>query len=342
MNKTAPSFFERALRFWRRENLHRILGVLLLLSLLSAIALWQLEDEQAKSFADWLWWSIVTLTTVGYGDITPASLGGRLIGIVLMFFGIGILSMLTATIASFFVERNLKRERGMGSYKLQDHIIICQWNARAQEVLRELRANPRTVKTPVLLLADIDSKPVDDDRLHFLCGNATEENLRQAVIDRAATVVILGDDRLDENARDAQVVLTALTVESLNPEVYTITELIEEDNARHCQRAKADEIIVGRVFSSHLIATATIDHGLSKVISEILSSRTGNDLEKIPVPEALAGREFLEVFSEMKRTNSSIVVAVKRGEEVVTNPAPGYRIEPTDHLIAIVDRSATS
>jgi len=339
-DRTAPSFFQRALRFWSRENLHRILGALVLLSVLSAVGLWRLEPN--APFADWLWWSVVTLTTVGYGDITPSSVGGRLIGIVLMFFGIGVLSMLTATIASFFVERNLKRERGMGLYKLQDHIIICQWNDRAREILCELRANPRTAKTPVLLLADVDSKPVDDDQLHFLRGSATEENLRQAGIDKASTVVILGNNRLDENARDAQVVLAALAVESLNPEVYTIAELVGEENVPHCQRARADEIIVGRVFSSHLIATATIDHGLSKVISEVLSSRYGNDLEKLPVPEALAGREFFEVFSEMKRTNSAIVVAVQRGEEVVTNPASEYRVEPTDHLIAIVDRSASS
>ncbi len=325
----------RILRFIRRENLDRLFLIVVLLMVFSTIGLVLVEPG-----VDWrnaLWWSIVTLTTVGYGDITPTTLGGRLIGIVIMIFGIGILGMLTATIASVFVERKLREHRGMSSYNFEGHLILCQWNHRAKEILAELRSDPRMETAPIVLIARVDEKPLEDDNLYFIQGDVTEENLIRANIQKANTVVILGDDRLEATTRDAQVVLATLTVESLNPAVYTIVELVDESNVRHCQRAHADEIIVGDEFSSRLISRAALNHGISKVLSELLSSRFGNDLFKIPVPAALQGRPFLEVFTEMKRNANSIVLAVqKNGEgEVIANPENDLPVEPGDHLIVI-------
>lgn len=325
----------RWLRFWRRENFHRIVATLVALLLLGALGLWQL-DPAGRPFLDWLWWSVVTMTTVGYGDITPTTIPGRLIGVVLMFCGIGILSMITATIASFLVERQLTRERGMGTTQFKDHIILCSWNVRTREILRELRSDPRTERSPIVLVAEVDRKPVDDDDLHFVRGPISEETLARAGIADANTVVILADDRLEAGARDAQTVLATLTVESLNPAAYTIVEVLDEANVRHCQRARADEVIVGHQLSSRLIASAALDHGLSKVVSELLSQRFGQTLCQVPLPAELVGRSFLEVLVEMKTANKAIVVGVQRDDEVVTNPDADYRLEARDQLIAIV------
>jgi voltage-gated potassium channel Kch len=62
------------------------------------------RGETVKTAGDALWWAIVTVTTVGYGDVSPATAEGRLIAVALMLIGIGVISALTATIASFFVE----------------------------------------------------------------------------------------------------------------------------------------------------------------------------------------------------------------------------------------------
>lgn len=323
----------RVAHFLRRENLHRILIVLFLLSLASAVGLWWLEPR--APFTDWLWWSIVTLTTVGYGDIAPTTFGGRVIGVVLMFFGIGVLGMFTATVASFFVERNLRRERGMGNCDLRDHIILCGWNDRAREILRELRSDRRHAATALVLLAELEAKPIDDEHLVFIHGAVNDENLDRANLTDATTVILLGDDRLDPGVRDAQVVLAALAVECKRPEVYTIAELAKEENLRHCQRARVDEIIVGDEVSSRLIATAAVDHGLSKVITELLSLSQGSTLERRSLPDGLAGRGFCEVLSEMKQTNNVLVLAVQRGVEVMTNPRADLVVEASDQLIVV-------
>ena len=264
---------------------------------------------------------------------------GRGIGVVLMMVGIGLLGMFTATVAGLLVENRLRKERGMGSYDLEDHIILCGWNQRAAEILAELRSDPRSQSAAIVLLAEIDSKPVEDDDLAFIQGSVNEETLERANVAKAKTVVILGDDGLDESARDAKVVLSALTVETLNSDAYTIAELVREENVRHCVRARTDEVIVGSKFSSRLIASAALDHGITKVLSEILSSRVGNNLVKMPLPANLAGRAFLEVISELKKERDCIVLAVQRADSVLTNPAADFRLESGDNLICVIQQS---
>jgi voltage-gated potassium channel len=328
-------YLKRFLRFIQRENLHRLLLIIAILLVISTVGL--AFFETGIGWTNALWWSIVTLTTVGYGDIAPTTFAGRIIGVVVMIFGIGMLGMFTATIASIFVEKKLKENRGMKSFKFENHTILCEWNHRTAEILRELRSDKRMEGQPVILIANEEMKPADDEDLHFIKGDITEENLKRANLEKAKTVVVLGDETLDANARDAQVVLAALTVESMNPDVYTIVELVNESNVRHCKRANADEIIVGDEFSSRLISRAALDHGISLVLSELLSSRYGNEIYKIPLPPELGDKNFIEIFTEMKSRYNSIVLAIQKSSDdaVISNPPSDHPVAQEDFLIII-------
>ena len=327
----------RFLGFMRRENLFRLLGVIAVLILGGAAGLAFFES---RSLPDALWWSVVTLTTVGFGDISPVSLGGRLIGVVLMFFGIGVLGMFTATIAGVFVEQRMRKDRGMESYSFEEHIILCGWNGRMQEILADLRADARSAGADIVLVADIDAKPVADDKLHFVRGDVTEENLKRAGIETAKTAVIVGDRSLEYSARDARTVLATLTVESLNPKVYSIVELASEANVRHGERAGADEIVVGAELCSRVMSTAALDHGISRVLRELLSAQVGPDLVTMAVPPAQAGRSFFEVFSALKRKEDVIAVAIQRDGTgtLVTNPDADAEVAAADRLVVISAR----
>ncbi len=337
--KASPSRLKQLFALIRRENLHQLLLFIIVLVLLGGVGMMLTED---RSFIDSLWWAIVTLTTVGFGDIAPASLGGRIIGVVLMVFGIGVLGMFTATVAGMFVEQRLKKERGMGAFDLSDHIILCEWNDYAEQILRDLRSDPRCGNRPIVLLANIETKPVDDQQLYFVKGAVTEDNLKRCCIDKAANVLIVGDRSLDVNSRDAKVVLSTLAVETLNPDAYTIVELASEANAKHCERAKADEVIISSEFSSRLMSSATMDHGITKVLSELISPHFGSDMVHVAVPEKLAGKTFLDVFAELKRESNQIVVALERGTdgEVLTNPPADLGVESNDRLFVICSKDS--
>jgi voltage-gated potassium channel len=77
----------------------------------AAAAMQAFASSEFDSLWDSTWWAVVTVTTVGYGDYYPTTVQGRLVGIVLMFVGIGFLSLLTASIASRFVKEERTEER---------------------------------------------------------------------------------------------------------------------------------------------------------------------------------------------------------------------------------------
>lgn len=95
-------FFSVPLKILHTNNLGRVLSVTIVLIILGAMGIYAVE-EKVNSFGDALWWSIVTTTTVGYGDISPASTGGRIIAVLLMIIGIGTIGMLTGSIATYFL-----------------------------------------------------------------------------------------------------------------------------------------------------------------------------------------------------------------------------------------------
>ncbi|WP_456384976.1 potassium channel family protein [Desulfolithobacter sp.] len=332
---------KRFLQFLQRENLPQLLGVILVIVLVSAVAISWFEPD--VDFPAGIWWSIVTLTTVGYGDISPTTAGGRAVAILIMFFGIGLLGTLSASLAAIIIDKRMRENRGMSNSTFTDHIILCEWNNRARSILTELRADPHTAESPIVLIADEDEKPVDDPLLFFIRGVVNEETLERANLNRAKTVVVLGDDRLEATSRDAKVVLTTLTIETINKDAYTVIELTDPKNVQHGRRAHADEIIVGHELSSHLIASAAIDHGISNVVSELLSAQYGNELCSIGLPAGMEDKPFLEIFVRMKKEYGSIVLGIKRGEndELISNPPADLTVRAGDRLIVIADSRTT-
>lgn len=93
------------------------------------------EGASIHSLWDGFWWAIVTICTVGCGDKLPTTDAGRIVGLVLMVLGIYLLSLITATIASVFVEQKIREGKGLETLKCTEHTVICGWNRYAEEVI---------------------------------------------------------------------------------------------------------------------------------------------------------------------------------------------------------------
>src|SRR5262249_35724195 len=88
-----------------------------------------IDTGDFKSFWDGVWWAVVTVTTVGYGDIYPRSVGGRIVAMVVMLIGIGFIAVLTATISSYFVK----------SDRSDEHAALLDALGRIESELAELK-----------------------------------------------------------------------------------------------------------------------------------------------------------------------------------------------------------
>jgi K+ transport systems, NAD-binding component len=293
--------------------------------------------ENTPRIVDAFWWSFVTITTVGYGDITPSTVGGRIIGVVVMVFGIGILGMFTATIASAFVDTKLKEGKGVMGVKVKDHFLICGWSYKAKKIIAELRADKKVKNKPIVIVADIPEKPLEDENTFFIHGEVDVDIMQKANLQQASVAMILTDENLDSYSRDAKVVLNTLTIRKLNPDVYICVEISDARNMQHGKLAGADEIIVIGELSGNLLVQAALDHGITKIITELVSNRYGNELYKVKPPENFVGMQFLEVLRLIKEKHNAIIVAVESGKDnkLVANPPIEYTIQSGDDLILI-------
>ena len=319
----------------RRENLHRVAIVVLLLIFIASVAFWLIEP--GHNFPDAFWWSIVTATTVGYGDISPASLGGRIVGVLLMILGIGFLGVLTATIASVFIENKLMENKGMRTANTKHHFGICGWNFKGFDIVAELRADDKSRSQPIVIIAPIEEKPIDDPNIHFIRGEITSETLEKANMGEAHTVLVLSNDSLELNVRDAKTILNTLTIKSLYPDVYVCVELVESKNIEHCQMAKADEIIVIGELSTNLMVQAALDHGITHMVTELVSNRYGSELYKVEIPESFVGRTFFDVMCRLKKEFGILCLGIenKKDHQLIANPEVDYRLSQDDELVVI-------
>ena len=254
-----------------------------------------------------------------------------------MVFGIGILGMFTATIASAFVDTKLKEGKGVNSVKVKDHFIICGWSYKAKEIISELRADKKVKDKPIVIIADIPEKPLEDENTYFIHGEVDLDILQKANLREASVVMVLTDEDLDSYSRDAKVVLNTLSIRKLNPNVYICVEISDSRNMQHGKLAGADEIIVIGELSGNLLVQAALDHGITKIITELVSNKFGNELYKVKTPESFVGKQFIDVLKLIKERHNAIIVAIESGKEnkLEANPPIDYTIKSGDDLIVI-------
>lgn len=303
------------LHLLHREKIFFLLGSVVLLILLGGLGFALSESGEAEAFWTRLgrgvWWAMVTITTVGYGDVVPLTLPGRIVGFLLMISGLIALSLLTATVASIFVERKFRRERGLATITEHEHIIILGWNRGGEQVLRNLffRLEPQT---PVVLVNTLAPEHFEqllltfaDRQLHFVRGDfSREEILGKTNLDKARRVIILADrtdDQVPREQVDQKTLLAALAVKSLAPKIPITAELIFAENRTHLERAHVDDIIIRGEYDSSLIASSIESAGLFKIMQTLLSPE-GANFWTVKVPARFHGKTVQE-FAEVLRND---------------------------------------
>lgn len=312
--------------------LYRMFVVGVVILVISALVVFYIEPEgQFNSLVDAIWWTIVTATTVGYGDFFPVSIGGRVIAVILMILGIGLFGGITATITDLFLKIEKRRELGLLKADYEGHIIICGWCDKTKEIIMQI-LNENLENKQIVLVAKLERDPFPDNNLiHYVRGKIDDkETLEKAGIQRAKTAIILNEDN-----NDATTVLSALTINSLNPDLYSIAEISKEENRIHLENAQVDEIIVNNDINSRLMVRTAFYHGTSMIFNELLSNKVGNEIYMLEAGVEEINKNFIELFNYFKQEKNVTLLGLKRGDGVLLNPDNREQILPGDFLIYI-------
>ncbi len=241
------------------------LVVVILLAASAAFDVFEFQSAPDRNFFDALWLAMVTLSTVGYGDVVPTTVAGRLVAMAIMAAGVGVMATLTGNLASVLIERKNRKRQGLMPVRTSGHCLVLGYNAQAPQLLRALAAAaPHGRKPAVVLVAPLDPEvfaglSVDlslDDALEFCRGNpAQEPTLGRASPATARAAYILSQDGLAPEDADQQTLLAALTFRGLAPKVPLYAEALLETNRKHLSRAGVDVTVVRGELAGRALGT---------------------------------------------------------------------------------------
>lgn len=313
--------FTNLFRTLQRERVFSLVLALMMILLLGAIGFSLVEPAEGPwydRFGRAVWWGMVTLTTVGYGDVVPVTILGRLVGIALMVIGFISLSLVTATVASVFIERKFRQERGLEAVKTTQHILILGWPEDADTLLDQLvKRLPQTI--PVVLINKVPPEQMEavKDRfperaLFYLRGDYSREDiLLKANVRGAFKAIILADRQPGETAAqvDQRTLFTALTLKALQPKIRILAELLRPENRAYLERAGAEEVLIRGQYDSSLLAGAIASPALYRVYTSLLLG-DGQGLWDVEVPSYYQGRPLSEFAAFLQKEHHGILIGL--------------------------------
>lgn len=244
-----------------------------------------LEPETFTTMFDSFWWTMTTLTTVGYGDFYPSSVAGRWLGIFLFLFGIGIIGALIGKLVEIGATfQRLKRE-GKLVYRGEGQYVYIGWSPKTKKAIDEVLSYEP--KAEIVLIDPLREEPYVHDQIHFISGDPSDETiLLQANILKARRVAIFADARITETLlADGKSLLIASAVESLSSahgvDLHTVVEVCEERNISKFKHVRIDDFILANDSVSLLMAKATLQPGTTSIFRQLLSKQSGGNIQAL-------------------------------------------------------------
>lgn len=340
--------YQILLRFWRKGQTLAALNMKVKAAAVFVLLLWytssgflyfELPGKPDLNWLDALWWSVVTMATVGYGDVFPVTPGGRyLVGVPAMVFGIGFLGYLISEIAGTILETRSRRLKGMIDIAAKNHVLIVNYNQidKVLKLVGELKADPSTRDRAVCLVDDtLDELPAE---LHardvlFLRGDPTrQEVLRRANIAGASHVIVLAKDPADVHSDDRNLAVT-LVIESLNPRVFSVVEAVSAEKIEQLRLAGADSVICASELATGLIVQELQDPGIQEVIKDLVSDLGGQQIYFIPIRK-MTRWDYGELVGWGLANGHTVIGIVREGRPMLNCPA-AESVRDTDRAIVI-------
>jgi len=318
------------------------------------------EHFEELSFENAVWWAVMTVVASEPIDYSAKTRGGKVVSLIVMLSGLTLFAVITGVVSAFMVERLRVGLDNQVIYPedLNNHFVVLGWNNRAPMIIEEIQATPRHRRTPIVVLADCPRpdneqwRSVDRSLVYFVRGDPVNPSYLDLVqVGHAFSVVILSDISEGRSAvdRDARTVLCALMVEKLYRGSFTCAELINEQYAEHLSLAAVEEVVIADESAAAVLAMAALHLDMTKILSELLSFKAGNQFYKVTVPKAWSGASIRQCLHQLESEHQVLLVGLAppegfdgRGRSpdygpngILLNPPSDLRVRATEQFVVI-------
>lgn len=312
-------------------NTKKLIFYSTLFILISAYLFTLIEPETFTSYFIGLWYVLVTMATVGYGDVYPVTTYGKIMGILLFFFGIGLYGILIGKVVESFTTYKKRREEGKLDYKGENHIVIIGWNEKTDAAIKEILVNENT---DVVIIDQLEKAPYLGERIHYTQGSPTKkETLLRTNIEKAKACIVFADDGIkDFDARDAKTLLIISTIETISENIYTIVEIMNPDHTENFKHNKVEKFLYPQSTVSHLAVQEAMTHGIIEVFNQLGSHQEGVNLYVIN--KKTSWITYRDAFLDLLNSGATLLAD---GKDLNINTKLDQEIPDKNRLIIICD-----
>ncbi|MDX1543699.1 MAG: NAD-binding protein [Christiangramia sp.] len=288
------------------------------------------------SWVNALYMTIITISTVGYGEVQPMGTYGKIFTSIFIISGLFIFGFGLSTITEHILNKNnignLKRNRmkkKIDSFK--DHIIVCGYGQNGKQAAQKLV----DYRKDFVVIDDHEEvfHSVEDNGFNYIIGNATEDEvLINAGVERASTLICA-------LPRDADNLFIVLSARQLNKNLKIISRATEENSYKKLKLAGADNVIMpDRIGGSHMASLVVVPDLVEFLDNLSVSGQQDSiNVEQIPFSKVCSdGIEKTIAETDIrKKTGCSIIGYKSPSGSYVVNPEPGLILEKESKLIMI-------
>lgn len=276
------------------------------------------------SFIDALYYSTVTLTTTGYGDITPMAPHARLINaLIITPVRVGFLVLLVGTTIEVLTKEGSRSIRdSLWRKRMRNHVVVIGYGTKGRSAVNTLRRQGEAADKIVVI--DSSAGAVNEANLDGLAafqGDATRRTLlRRAEVSKARQVIISLD-------RDDAAILTTLNVRQINPTAGVIVSVREQDNVKLVRQSGASSVVTSSETVGRLLGLSAIGPDLGTIMQDMLTGAEGLEVhqrlaepdEVGKPPSSVLGERVIGVVRNgtLRRFYDQTATRVETGDELI-------------------------
>ena len=269
-----------------------------------------------------------TATTVGYGDYSPTTEGGRLVTVLwVMPGGIALFTTIIAKIVQQISEKWRRRMRGLLSYEnLAGHIVILGWHgSKTERMVAHIRGDDVSKDADIVLCAAENIENPMPDQVHFVRSTAlnTPDLLTRAGVKTAEYIIALGNN-------DNETLAAALGAAAVNSDAHMVA-YFDQQSFADLLEAHTDHAECNVSLSIELMVRSAQDPGSSRVQRQLLSTLEGPTQFSLNVPESVETVKYGTLFSDLKKSHDATlfgVAATALGDDLILNAPFEYEVAP--------------
>ena len=278
---------------------------------LGALIISIIESGEFNSFLNSLWWTIVTMTTVGYGDMAPPTGLGRFLAIIIMFIGISLIAVVTGTISSIFTTRRIMEGKGLGNITLKGHTLICGWNNNINDLIDSLIISNQNIKIVLINNQTEDNinsllSTYQNNDIKYIKGDfALDSTLMNANASSAEHAIILNDDEL---INDEKIILATLSLKKICPKIKVVAQLNDKEKISFLKRANVDVVLTNHNFESFMTTSHITNPSIAQTIEQIIDKDSENNIRITDIPSEFIGKKFHDLFNYFYNEKNQICI----------------------------------